>query len=305
MRHSLSRLFAYLQLMRPANLVTAVSDILAGYCAGLFLMGNTTLFQGVAEDPLPLILLCGASIGLYGGGVVFNDVFDVEIDRQERPERPLPSGKVSIHGATLQGIFLLLGGISLAWSVSNTSGLLAVAVSLLALLYDKFTKDHEIAGPLTMAMCRAGNLLLGVSGIGLLPPGSAGLIFLPVLFIGSITLISQGEVHGGNRGHIRLALMGYVGVIGTCVALFWIFGGNLPEALPYLALFTLAVFPPLVRAYKSLQPGHIMKAVKAGVLSLIILNASLVAGFSGLYAGLLTLFLFPVSLLLGRFFSVS
>jgi 4-hydroxybenzoate polyprenyltransferase len=72
------------RLMRPANIVTAYADILAGYAA----VGAT--------DHRALGLLMIATTGLYGGVVVFNDVFDAKLDAVERPERPIPSGGVSL-----------------------------------------------------------------------------------------------------------------------------------------------------------------------------------------------------------------
>ena len=64
--------------------------------------------------PLPVILLVFSTIGLYGGGVVFNDVFDAELDKIERPERPIPSGLIKKAYAALFGIMLLIAGITSA-----------------------------------------------------------------------------------------------------------------------------------------------------------------------------------------------
>lgn len=77
-------------MMRPANIVTSVADILAGIAVSGFLMEVTLSFDFI----YPMILLCIATIGLYGGGVVFNDVFDASLDKVERPERPIPKGVV-------------------------------------------------------------------------------------------------------------------------------------------------------------------------------------------------------------------
>src|SRR5262245_22373350 len=118
-----SAVWPYLQLMRPANIVTAMADILAGFAAA----GRLTL------APLPWLLL--ATIGLYGGGVVMNDVFDRDLDAVERPERPLPSGRATLRGAAVLGVALLLVGIAAASVVSRTSSLLALAIAALALLY--------------------------------------------------------------------------------------------------------------------------------------------------------------------------
>src|SRR5207247_76223 len=84
-------LFPYLQLVRPANLLTANADVLAGFAAvGL-------------KNPAALPLLLVATTALYGGGVVLNDVFDARLDAVERPERPLPSGRAAMGGASALG----------------------------------------------------------------------------------------------------------------------------------------------------------------------------------------------------------
>jgi hypothetical protein len=57
--------------------------------------------------------LAGASACLYAGGVVLNDFFDRKVDVVERPERPLPSGRVPpAHAAWLGSVLLSLGILS-------------------------------------------------------------------------------------------------------------------------------------------------------------------------------------------------
>ncbi|MDB9327285.1 UbiA family prenyltransferase, partial [Nodularia spumigena CS-590/02] len=111
------RLWAYLQLMRPANIVTAWADILAGFAASEYIV-ITNQATAWEMNLIPLAWLLLATTGLYGGGIVFNDVFDTEIDTQERPERPIPSGRASRRGATLLGSWLLSIGIVAASQVS-------------------------------------------------------------------------------------------------------------------------------------------------------------------------------------------
>jgi 4-hydroxybenzoate polyprenyltransferase len=87
-------------------------------------------------------LLVVSTLGLYGGGVVMNDVFDAKLDGIERPERPIPSGKVPLSSATVLGISLLLLGILAAAMFSLQSGMIAVIVALLTILYNRFAKHH-------------------------------------------------------------------------------------------------------------------------------------------------------------------
>ena len=299
--------FAHLVLMRPANIITAIADILLGFAASgsvLMLMQDD---QVSADHPQLKFLywLILATIGLYGGGVVFNDVFDADLDRIERPERPIPSGAASRASATILGGGLLIGGIAAAFQVSTLSGALAVIISVAALVYDALGKHHPILGPINMGTCRGLNLLLGISAV----PAAVGvywyLALIPIVYIAAITAISQGEVHGGDKRILSGALVLYLIVIGGILTLMRLQQYKVIYVLPFLALFIYLIFPPLLKALKSLQAMHIRLAVKAGVVALIIMDATIAAGFAGWVYGLIVLALFPVSRLLAKQFAVT
>ena len=296
----MNRLIAYLQLMRPANIITAWADILLGYAAaGAFIIGANQLNFGA------LAWLILATTGLYGGGVVFNDVCDAQLDAVERPERPLPSGRVSLAEAIALGTILLLMGIFAAAMVSNLSAILAVIIAITALVYDKWGKHHILFGPINMGVCRGGNLLLGVSVI----PQAVGdrwyLALIPLIYISAITAIAQGEVQGGKKttGYKAIALISTVIAIILCL-------GLLPEytlliTLPFLGLFTALVLPPFLKAALNPNAQLIQMAVKAGILCLIILDATIAAGFTNWLYGLLLLSLLPLSRFFARIFAVT
>lgn len=294
---------AYLELMRPANIVTAFADILAGFAAA----GGVALFSQVFPPEITpeLIGLLIATFGLYGGGVVFNDVFDAGLDAEERPERAIPSGRISKNNAIRLGTILLMAGIIFAFMVSTRSGILAVVIALCALFYDAKAKHSSLWGPLFMGLCRGGNLLLGCSIIPAVIPQVWFIGFIPVVYIGSITLVSQGEVHGGKKapGYLALGLILLVTAVLFLLAILPYYA--LPEATPFVILFAIMVIPPFFKAASHPTPEFIKAAVKRGVLSLIILNSALAAGFSGFTLGILTLLLLPVSILLARIFAVT
>ena len=285
--------------MRPANIVTALADILAGTAvAGAWALGSPV--------PGDLGLLLLATIGLYGGGVVFNDVFDLELDRVERPERPLPSGRISVRAAAGGGALLLVMGVAAALAVSALSGAIALLVAVLALGYDKYAKHHATVGPLVMGLCRGGNLLLGMS-ISLAALGQYWfLAIIPILFIADITLTSQGEVAGKNQPTLRLALALDATVVALLVLLAWFTTEfTLLAAGPFLLLWWWMNSSAKWRALHDNQPALIKRAVKMGVLSLIPLNAAIAAGFIGPLGGIIVLSLLPVSLGLARYFAVT
>ncbi len=299
---------AFLRLMRPANIITAIADIAMGFAASGILASSSVWGgdnPGVTFFLQPLCWLILATIGLYGGGVVFNDVFDAELDKVERPERPIPRGIVSIKSAATLGTLLLFGGILAAWQVSTLSALLAIAVALLALLYDWKGKHHALLGPVNMGACRGGNLLLGVSVVPLAVSELWFLSLIPIVYISAITMISRGEVHGGDANAMKGALLLYTLVIAGIISLTLLPHFNVWYSLPFLALFAFLIFPPLLRALPSKQPGLVIKAVKAGILALIVMDASIAAGFAGWPYGLAVLLLLPVSVFVAKSFAVT
>lgn len=302
----MNTIIAHLRLMRPANIITAIADILAGFAISgaalqLFSMGipsNTSLLYS-------LLWLILATIGLYGGGIVFNDVFDAELDRKERPERPIPSGKASVLSASLLAGILLIVGIAAAWQVGIMSGIIAIAVAALAVLYDAWGKHLLIFGPVNMGLCRGGNLLLGVSAIPAVVQDLWFLALIPIIYIAAITMISRGEVHGGNRKALIGGIVMYAIIIFAIIILAVFSNIAWWQVLPFVLLLSFLIFPPLVKALKKQEPQLIGKAVKAGVLSLIVLNAALATAFAGWIFGVVVLLLLPVSLVIAKKFSVT
>lgn len=292
-------LTGYLKLARPANLPTAAADILTGMAiAGLFSVSvaSTEFWFGV-------VLLVFSSVFLYAGGVVLNDVFDYKIDEIERPERPIPSKVVSLQKAAIFGTLLLVIGILLAFSVNLIAGSTAFLLSVSILTYDALAKDHKVLGPLVMGICRGLNLILGMA---LMLNFDYKIIALtPIVYIGAITMISQGEVHGNNRNNIILAGVMYLLVLLGIVSAILYWQLDLLPALPFLILFAILIYRPLLKAYSHNVPENIKKAVKAGVLSLVVMDACIAVAFSTWWVGLLILLLLPLSMALSRLFAVT
>ena len=288
----------YLQLMRPANLVTAIADILAGLSLAKFIFSTNIL------SIQTIILLCIATVGLYGGGVVFNDVFDADLDAIERPERAIPSGKVSKQNATILGVSLLIIGIFCASMVSFQSMIIAFCVAILALVYDKFGKHHAFLGPINMGLCRGGNLLLGMSVI-MSPLQELWWIgIIPVLYIAAITMISRGEVHGGNQSILYFAGFLYLIVSISQLIMSYQFG-NLFLTLPFVFLHIFLIFKPLIVAIQTPIGPNIGKAVKAGVLALIVMDAAWVSTSGNYRLAIGVLFLLPLSIRIAKMFAVT
>ncbi len=108
---------SYLELLRLPNVFTAAADVAMGF----FFVQAAWAFNDETDPPSLLRigiwtvgLLIAASAALYLAGMVLNDVFDLELDREEQPWRPLPSGRISLAAAQRLGWNLLSVGVLLA-----------------------------------------------------------------------------------------------------------------------------------------------------------------------------------------------
>ncbi|HXW06768.1 MAG TPA: UbiA-like protein EboC [Vicinamibacterales bacterium] len=284
---------AWLELLRPPNVVTALADVLAGFSiAGL---------QDAAELPWLLV----ATACLYGGGVVLNDVFDRHLDAVERPERPLPSGRVRVSTAAALGAGLLTGGVLSASAAGRSPAQIAAAIAVLVVVYDAWGKHQAAIGPVNMGLCRALNLLLGVSAVPAALATAWPLAAIPLVYIGAVTGLSRGEVHGGGRRAAGMAL------ISLCIALLAltsvtlaVSGGSL-AGLALVVVLGWRVVPPFWTAYREPSAGAVRHAVRTGVLSLVLVNAAIGATFGGLPFGLLILATGGAAWALARLFAVT
>lgn len=296
----LKKTTGYLRLMRPANIVTSVADVLAGIAISGYLVNQSLQ----AQNLLSVLLLCVATIGLYGGGVVFNDVFDASLDFIERPERPIPSGLITIREAATLGAILLATGIIAAVFTSVTSGVIAFLIAVSAVVYDKWGKHYSVAGPLNMGLCRGLNLLLGISIVPSAVNDWSYLALVPIIYIASVTMISRGEVHGGSRSVLYTASFLYSLVI-VFILYFALGKGTILFALVFVLPFAWMIFNPLMKAIKEPAGKNIGKAVKAGVVALILMNAAWAAAFDAPYLAIVIILLLPLSLKLGKLFAVT
>jgi 4-hydroxybenzoate polyprenyltransferase len=291
----------WLQLIRLPNVVTAAADSVAGWL----------LATGSTAEPLRWLPLAAASMVLYASGTALNDVFDCEIDRAERPGRPLPSGQVSRRTAAWLGGSGLALGPALAFMGSGTlSALVAAALALCILGYDGALK-HTWVGPVIMGACRGLNVLLGMScAPALAGPTAWFTAFVYGLFVAGITVVSRSEVSGGNRAGLLTGLamqnVALLGLAGVALA-----HRDFPhpdpdrpliplEGLLVLALVALAVNSSAARALKQPVPQLIQKYIKTTLLALVWLHVGVIAGVRGLEpAALIALFWLP-AFILGR-----
>lgn len=284
-----SKLLAYLQLFRAPNVFTAIADVAMGF---VFVTGSLSPTGS-------FLCLTAASCLLYTAGMILNDVYDIAIDTEERPSRPLPSGRISLSHARWLGYAMLAAGVltasivgflwpqqsSPAWKCGGIALLLALSV----VAYDKVLKKTPL-GPFAMGTCRFFNVLLGMSfaAKGNLTPFGFDASHFAVaggigVYIAGVTWFARTEAKASSR----MLLTFGVGMMATGVMMLAFFPRYAsPELLQRyhieptfvwpmaLFLLTVSILRRCLVAVGNPTPKQVQSAVKQSIMSLIVLDAS-------------------------------
>jgi 4-hydroxybenzoate polyprenyltransferase len=132
---------AWLVLSRLSNLPTIWTNVLAGAIAA----------GGVLDARVAWAVLA-ASL-LYTGGMVLNDLWDMDYDRVHRPTRPLVSGQVSPTAAAGVMVGLVCAGMLIARLVDPAAQVWVIALVAAIVYYDIRHKRDPLA-PIVMGLCR-------------------------------------------------------------------------------------------------------------------------------------------------------
>jgi UbiA prenyltransferase family len=285
---------ALVRLVRLPAVLTVPGDVLLGAAWG-----------EEAEQPLTVAVLALGSSLLYLGGMALNDWADRERDTRERPRRPIPAGEVSPAMALGSAIVLtgsalaVAGGAGGMGGAGSTRSLRAAPLAATVWLYDLAAKDTP-AGPWTMALARALDVLMGARGLRRAGPPAAVVGAHTLL----VTLVSAREVEGADPALARRALLSVVAT--TAAAAASIFAGLRSTAGPRsfaagalrprsaagsaagrrssgalalacLALYGYAMGRAGAGALRAPDPARLQRLVTTGVLANMPLQAALLA----------------------------
>jgi hypothetical protein len=249
----------WLQLARVSNTPTVVSNTVAG----------AALVEGGA--PAGDVAVVAVAMALfYTAGMVLNDVLDLAVDRRERPERPLPSGRVSVRAALFAAVGLLAAGEILLAILGWKPAVAGLGLVALIVLYDAWHKGNALS-PVLMAACRAMvYVVAGLAIAGALGGELWGAAALLLVYVVGLTQVAKAE---GNGIAARWPV---VAVLAPAV--YW--AKELPDAAVALLI---AAF--LVWAGYALWLVLARRRIGAGVVALIagiaIYDALVVAGAGG------------------------
>ncbi len=151
-------MFGYFELMRPKNCLMAAFAVLIGS----FLVLKLDLL----EVWNPVVIALAAAFLITGGGNGINDYFDVEADEMNRPDRPIPSGRVSRRKALAFSLGFFILGIAFAAFTNLLAFGIAIFNSLLLIVYSWSLQHKTFFGNFTVAYLTGSTFLFGGAAVG-------------------------------------------------------------------------------------------------------------------------------------------
>ncbi|MFZ0252698.1 MAG: UbiA family prenyltransferase [Nitrososphaeraceae archaeon] len=287
----------YLVLVRLPNLFTLPSNILVGMATVSSLAFTLTSFT-------QFLLLVTISVLLYCVGIVLNDLYDFDIDKKERPNRPLPSGKISRRSAIV--LVAIFSTLVLILSLQVSFSTLVISSILFSVIfgYDKYLKN-TYAGPFTIASARVMNILLGTS-VSLRSVDSYSqivtltfVLIITFVYVSLIGFISRYEVHGFSDNTKLLLPPAIVATVISSIILFTLMGFFKLESLIILSLFSFIMIISFSRIYRR-DSGRTQQIVRNMILSIIVLDSTFLTGIIGIELGLVVLTLMAPLLVLAN-----
>ncbi|GAA4245745.1 UbiA family prenyltransferase [Dactylosporangium darangshiense] len=268
------------ELVRAPAALSVPGDVIAGAAAAGRLGPRTA---GLA----------GASVLLYWAGMAANDWADRDLDAVERPERPIPSGRIAPGTALGVAAGLTAAGVAVA-GLAGGRRALAVAAPLAGAVwaYDLGLKSTP-AGPAAMATCRALDVLLGAVG-GRLRRAAwpAAVVFAHTY---TVTALSRSEVDGATPALPKATLVGTAAVAASAAASR---RALVPAALA--GWYAYRYGAPQLAAVRNPDAARVRASVGAGILNLPALQGALTARAGRPLTGIAVAAVAPLARLLSR-----
>ena len=214
---------ALFKIIRPVN------SLAAGLAAVVAFLIATGAFVPSALLLVPVVAL------IAGAGNTINDYFDVEIDLINRPERPIPSGRVTRESALVLAVLLFLAGIGISFILPPICIAFAVGNSVILAMYAWHLKRTVLIGNLTVSYL-AGSMFLFGGGLAGWQGLVANLPIATITFLAMIAreLLKDAEDLEGDTAAGARTLPGVVGVRPTVIAaLIFVAGAVVASIVPF------------------------------------------------------------------------
>ncbi len=187
----MSKIKSSILILRPINGIIAFFATLLGAYLGGRTINKFSIIAGI------IVFLVASS------GNILNDIVDREIDKINRPKRPIPSGEISIKMASVEWVVFSISGIITSIVIGLPYFLIAISVWVLLTLYSLNLKGIPLVGNAAVSICAALTIPFGA-----ISTGGAGTVIFPFIFVFLIhfgrEILKDGEdVMGDKKGKLK------------------------------------------------------------------------------------------------------
>ena len=230
-----------------ADLVKPELPLAAGICV--------VAGEVIGSESLPTLFvgLMGFLTGFFvsGAAMISNDYFDLEVDRVNHPNRPLPSGRISVPELTILTFLFSAAGFITSGLLGSLALALSVFIWIIGILYNWKFKESGLFGNMMVALSIAWTFVFGGAIVGGLENGMIW-IFGALAFVfdlgeeiagGAMDVLGDDKrsartialVHGKKYA---LRVSSFLFVLFVAISLF-------PFAMGWLSISYLAIFLPI------------------------------------------------------------
>jgi 4-hydroxybenzoate polyprenyltransferase len=306
----------YFHLFRIPNIFTVPPDILGGYFV-------TAVNNVPLVNYYTILILVFSSVFLYVGGLVTNDLFDINKDKVERPKRPLPSGKIKRSMTVLLSALFFGLGVVLSSMLSFTTTLISILLVVMILSYN-YKLKNGILRPFVMGGIRSLNVIYGASynmnflnglyetkDIGYYYESLINLLILTLavfIHIFTLTFLSKRETQQDEKSLYEMPLnlkRIYSCYLFLFFVVFYLGIYQLPNKLSFSIFFVLFLLSVTMLFYSRIWKKrhrfeYVQFLVRNMIVLLIVLDSSFVAGSIGIYFGVLSISMIIPCIFIGK-----
>jgi geranylgeranylglycerol-phosphate geranylgeranyltransferase len=223
----------YIKLVRPANIFITFFSIAV---ASLIVGGTDTQWVAIVAASISGALIAAA-------GMVINDVLDVEIDKINKPDRPLASGAVPMSRAKL--LYMVLNAIGLAFDffLSPSAQAIAMFAVLFLYFYSAVLKRTVLLGNLAVGGMTGLAFIYGGAAVGGIDRAILPALFAFLLNTGREIVKDMEDVEGDRRNGAVTLPIKYGMTTSAAVATVFIAGLAVAAIYPFATgLYTWKYF---------------------------------------------------------------
>ena len=278
----LKKICALAELARPSNcILTAISVIIGAVCNDLYIFEKPffQINENSSTDLLAKAILSAILINAAGNAI--NDWCDKSIDEVNRPDRPLPAGRLKSSSVVLFSAMTCTMGIIFSTLVSPIHFFMTIFISALLLIYSLWLKNSILYGNLLVGLVSSATFPFGALALGEIQRSWIPASFALLFHIGREIIKDVEDVRGDQMQGLRTfpiifgvpAAQKITVIIFLILALFtlWPFFSGIYGSIYFaivliyntLVIFVLYLF---TRTQKKIANGHLGRILKIAML---------------------------------------